>query len=66
MIRKKVLNDIQQGLTSGPLPCKAQATFLGVMTEHAKLLREKIDMRWVDAGLRVSAATPLGRTPPSQ
>ena len=80
MVRKEVLNDIQQGLTIQPLEfkgafvratldlnpvkrpwTKAQPIFLGVMRDHAKLPRETFDIRWVDSGLRVSAA-PTGRT----
>ena len=81
MMGKKVLNDIQQGLTNQPLPFegvnvratleldpvkrpwnKARAIFVGVMKEYAKLPRETFDIRWVDSGLRVSVAAPLGRT----
>ena len=81
MMRKKVLNDIQQGLTKQPLPFqganvkatleldsvkrpwnKAQAIFIGVMRDDAKLPRETFDIRWVDSGLRVSLAAPTGRT----
>ena len=32
------------------------------MKEYAKPPREKFDIRWVDTGLRVSVAAPLGRT----
>ena len=32
---------------------KAQAIFLGVMRDHAKLPRETFDIRSVDSGLRV-------------
>ena len=40
---------------------KAQAIFIGVMKEHANVLREAFDIRWVDTGLRVSVAAPTGR-----
>ena len=73
-VRKKVLSDIQQGLTMQPLEFKnvhvratleldrpwkkAQSIFLGV----AKLPCETFDIRWVHLGLRVSVAVPTGRT----
>ena len=75
MVRRVQL-DLQQGLTNLPLPfkganvratpeldpvnIKAQAIFIGVMREYAKLPREIFDIRWVDSGLRVSVATPRG------
>ena len=39
---------------------KAQAIFIGVMREYAKLPRESFQIRWVDSGLRVSVAAPRG------
>ena len=81
MMRKKVLNDTQQGVTSDPLSFKgvnvtatleldpvkrpwnkAQAIFIGVMKRCANHPREAFVIRWVDTGLRVSLAAPLGRT----
>ena len=40
---------------------KAQATFIGVMKEHANASREAFDIRWVDTGLPVSVTPPPGR-----
>ena len=39
---------------------KAQAIFVGVMRECARLPRETFDIRWVDTGLRVSVSAPRG------
>ena len=83
MIRKKVLNDIQHGLTSNPLSFKgvniratlevdpnqetveSSANYLyWGQKEQANVSREAFDMRWVDTGLRVSVAAPLGRPLP--
>ena len=78
MIRMKVLNNIQQGLTSDlvffinvnvraaleldPIKRpwnKAQAIFIGEMTEYANQSRDAFDTNWVDSALPVSVAVPL-------
>ena len=76
MMRKKALNDIQQGLPSDPLPFKGvnvRATLeldpvkrpwnraQAILTEHANVPREAFDIRWVDTGLRVSVTPPPAR-----
>ena len=48
---------------------KAQAIFLCTMREDAGLTKEKLDIRWVSTGIRVSVnSAPLGGLPrrPSQ
>ena len=63
MVHEKVLNEIQHCLTTLELDPvkrpwnKAQAVFLGVMWDYAKLPRDTFDIRWVDSGLRFDGCT---------